>query len=174
MLFINAQNKQTIRDIIGPLRTFGIPAAAAVDIDILKDGGADWTGWLKAAHVPDTLHGGLGQHRGNLRKCFVDGELTMKDGGVGLLREDDKLAATDFFDQLDRYGVFAVRKGELESWLPELGAKGKKTDWTISALEKMGSDRAGSAYVKPGDGDVWEYIRTIVAWIRDPARKGTA
>jgi hypothetical protein len=35
-LFVNAQNKQTIQDIIGPLRRFGVPAAAIVDIDILK------------------------------------------------------------------------------------------------------------------------------------------
>jgi AAA domain, putative AbiEii toxin, Type IV TA system len=42
ILFINAQNKQTIRDIIGPLRAFGVPAAAIVDIDILKDGGQTW------------------------------------------------------------------------------------------------------------------------------------
>jgi hypothetical protein len=38
LLFVNAQNKQTIRDIIEPLRAFGVPAAAIVDIDILKDG----------------------------------------------------------------------------------------------------------------------------------------
>jgi AAA domain, putative AbiEii toxin, Type IV TA system len=53
ILFINAQNKQTIRDIVGPLRTFGVPAAAISDIDILKDGGNTWTGWLGASQVPE-------------------------------------------------------------------------------------------------------------------------
>jgi hypothetical protein len=59
LLFVNAQNKQTIRDIIGPLRAFGVPAAAIVDVDILKDGGGDWIPWIKAAHVPAALHVGL-------------------------------------------------------------------------------------------------------------------
>ena len=70
LLFVNAQNKQTIRDIMGPLRAFGVPAAAIVDIDILKDGGATWTGWLEAAHLPEKLRGGLGQVRGDLHKLF--------------------------------------------------------------------------------------------------------
>lgn len=34
-LFINAQNKQTVNDIIRPLRELGIPAAGIVDVDIL-------------------------------------------------------------------------------------------------------------------------------------------
>lgn len=59
LLFVNAQNKQTIRDIMGPLRAFGVAAAAVVDIDILKDGGATWTGWLRAAQLPQALHNGL-------------------------------------------------------------------------------------------------------------------
>ena len=37
-LFLNAQNKQTVWDIVKPLRELGIPALAIVDIDILKDG----------------------------------------------------------------------------------------------------------------------------------------
>jgi predicted ATPase len=40
LLFVSAQNKQTIRDMIGPLRSFGVPAAGVVDIDILKRGRA--------------------------------------------------------------------------------------------------------------------------------------
>ena len=174
LLFVNAQNKQTIRDIIRPLREFGIPATAAVDIDILKDGGADWTGWLKSAHLPPILHGGLGQQRGDLKKLYVDRELEMKNGGIELLDDNGKQAAIEFFDQLDRYGIFVVRRGELESWLPTLGAAGKKTDWTISVLEKMGSDPTDATYVKPIAGDVWDFMRKIVGWIKDPNRKGTA
>ena len=100
----------------------GVPAAAAVDIDILKNAGSEWTGWLKSAHLPDALHGGLGQQRGDLRKCYDDAQVEMKKGGIDLLCGDAKQAAIEFFDQLDRYGVFAVRKGELKSWLPNLGA----------------------------------------------------
>jgi len=72
------------------------------------------------------------------------------------------------------YGIFVVRKGELENWLQSLNASGKKTDWTISVLEKMGSDPASTDYVKPAQGDVWDFMRSIVVWIKNSARKGTA
>jgi hypothetical protein len=81
ILFVNAQNKQTIRNIISPLRTFGVPSAAIVDIDILKDGGADWIGWLNAARIPGALHGGYGQLRGDLKKRFDDLAVDMKNKG---------------------------------------------------------------------------------------------
>jgi hypothetical protein len=39
-LFINAQNKQTVWDIVKPLRELGIPTIGIVDIDVLKEGGS--------------------------------------------------------------------------------------------------------------------------------------
>ena len=174
ILFINAQNKQTIQDIIGPLRTFGVPAAAIVDIDILKDGGQTWLGWLQSARVPQALHGGFSVQRGDIHKRFSDLGINMKtDGGLDTLPKPDKDAANQLFDTLSEFGIFVVRKGELESWLKQLNAVGKKTDWTISALEKMGSDPASTEYLKPAEGDVWEFMRSIVKWIKNPARKGT-
>jgi ABC-type cobalamin/Fe3+-siderophores transport system ATPase subunit len=169
ILFVNAQNKQTIRNIVGPLRAFGIPAAAAVDIDLLKDGGADW--W-KVGRLPDTLHAGLGQQRASLKQAFEDEDVDMKKGVSGL-SQPVKQAADDFFDQLDRYGIFVVRGGELESWLPHLRIKGRETHWTVAMLERLGSNPADASYVRPESGDVWDYMRKIVAWIKDPARKGT-
>lgn len=41
-LFLNAQNKQTVWDIVKPLRELGIPCVGVVDIDILKEGGVVW------------------------------------------------------------------------------------------------------------------------------------
>jgi len=173
LLFIHAQNKQTIQDIIGPLRSFGVPAAAIVDIDVLKDGGQTWTGWLSSGQVPKALHNGLGQTRGDIFKAFRDKGINMKtDGGVDALATGDKAAANDFFDMLAEYGIFAVRIGELERWLPHLQAAGKKTDWVISALDKMGSDPTAANYLKPVTGDVWDFMRRIVGWIKNPARKG--
>lgn len=175
VLFINAQNKQTIADIIGPLREFGIPAAAIADIDILKDGGKVWSAWLSAAQVPTALHPGFSSQRDAVKKCFDNAGKDMKrDGGVDALPASDKSAANQLFDLMDEYGVFAVRRGELEHWLPALGAIGKKTDWTISALEKMGSDPKASGYLKPDKGDVWDFMQKIVAWMMDPSRKGTS
>ena len=175
VLFVNAQNKQTIRDIVGPLRAFGVPAAAIVDIDILKDGGTNWTGWLQAAQVPNALHGGLGQVRGDLKKRFEDARIEMKTaGGVDALNNGDKNAANEFFDTLGQYGVFVARKGELECWLKELNVPGKKTDWTIAMLEKLGADPKDASYVHPARGDVWDFMRSILGWIKNTARKGTA
>lgn len=100
LLFVNAQNKQTIRDIIGPLRAFGVPAVAIVDVDILKDGGGNWIPWLDAAHIPAASHVGLGQQRATLHKLFADQNLDMGNGGINQLGKEDKAAANDFFDQL--------------------------------------------------------------------------
>jgi len=175
ILFINAQNKQTIRDIIGPLRAFGVPAAAIVDIDILKDGGQTWLGWLSSAQVPEALRSGFSVQRGDLCQRFSKIVGDMKtNGGVDALLDPDKQAANQLFDILDDYGIFVVRKGELENWLESLSVLGKKTDWTVSVLEKMGSDPANADYVKPTQGDVWDFMRSIVSWIKNSARKGTA
>jgi hypothetical protein len=174
VIHVNAQNKQTIQDIIGPLRKFGVPAAAIVDIDILKDGGKIWTGWLAAAQVPPAMHAGFGMVRGDILKKFTALGLDMKsDGGVNALPDSDKAAANQLFDTLDEYGLFVVRNGELESWLKHLKPVGKKTDWTMDVLEKMGSDPSGTIFLKPDAGDVWEFMRRIAQWIKNPSRKGT-
>ncbi|WP_040593724.1 ATP-dependent nuclease [Mesorhizobium metallidurans] len=175
ILFINAQNKQTIKDMMGPLRQFGVPAAAIPDIDFVKDGGATWTDWLKAAQVPTALHLGYGQQRVAIKDALVATGKDMKsDGGIGILDANDKAAAEQLFNNLEEYGIFPVRRGELENWLPALEVAGKKTDWTVAMLERLGSDPADPNYVQPAHNDVWQFLESIVAWIRNPARKGTA
>lgn len=175
VLFINAQNKQTITDIIGPLRQFGVPAAAIPDIDVVKEGGTNWINWLKAAQFPVPLHTGSGQQRAAVKACFdATGKDMKTDGGVTLLSGGDRLAADKLFDDLAQYGIFVVRNGELENWLPSLAIPGKKTDWTVAMLERLGSDPSSASYVHPLDGDVWDFIRSIKSWIKNPARRGTA
>ncbi|MFN2472606.1 MAG: ATP-dependent endonuclease [Sphingomicrobium sp.] len=173
ILFINAQNKQTIRDIIGPLRRFGVPAAAIPDIDIVKDGGKTWTDWLKASQVPEALHLGYGQTRSAIDMALrATGKDMKTDGGVDLLGSSDEAAANRLFDDLDSFGIFAVRRGELENWLAHLGVLGKKTDWTVAMLERLGSDPNHATYVKPAAGDVWAFMERIVRWITDSSRQG--
>lgn len=175
ILFVNAQNKQTIKDIIGPLRQFGVPAAAISDIDILKDGGATWGDWLQSAQIPAALHLGYGQQRSSIKGCFDAAGKDMKsDGGINALGVNDKAAAEQLFNNLDDYGIFVVRNGELESWLKSLGVPGKKTDWTVAMLECLGTDPADASYVKPDAGDVWEFMRRIIAWVQNPSRRGTS
>lgn len=173
ILFINAQNKQTIQEIIGPLREFGVPAAAITDIDIVKDGGNTWTNWLKAANLPEALYTGLGQQRASIKDSLQASGKNMKtDGGLELLNKDDRLAANMLFDSLESFGVFPVRRGEVENWLPHLNVPGKKTDWTVAMLKRLGSDTNDMNYVRPADDDVWAFLEKIVAWIKNSARKG--
>lgn len=174
ILFINAQNKQTIKDIIGPLRQFGVPAIAITDIDVVKDGGRTWLDWLDAANVPEALHQGYQAQRAQILQRLVASGKDMKtEGGIDILGPSDKLAAQQLFDVLAEHGVFVVPRGELENWLPELGIPGKKTDWTVAMMDRLGSDPSDMSYVRPQDGDVWEFMRKVVAWVRNPARKGT-
>lgn len=174
ILFINAQNKQTISDIIGPLREFGVPAVSLPDVDVVKDGGKVWTDLLRAAQIPEALHAGFASQRAAIKARLESTGLDMKkDGGVRILAAPDRAAADQLFDMLASYGVFVVRHGELENWLEYLAVPGKKTDWTVSMLERLGSEPAHADYVRPGQGDVWDFMRGIVDWIRNPARKGT-
>jgi predicted ATPase len=174
ILFVNAQNKQTIKDIMGPLRQFGVPAAAVPDIDFVKDGGNTWTDWLKAAQIPVALHVGYGQQRAAINDALKATGKDMKtDGGLDLLGPNEKMAAEQLFANLEEFGIFPVKRGELENWLPELAISGKKTDWTVAMLERLGSDPANPSYVKPSSGDVWEFLEKIVRWIQNSSRKGT-
>lgn len=170
---VNAQNKQTIRDIIGPLRQFGVPAAGVFDIDLLEDGGAEWTSLLRSANVPAPLHESLAIERASILKLFNGHDRKeMKRHGILLLDAGAQQAAKHLFGTLAEYGIFVVDRGELESWLPELGVVGKGTDWAVSMLSRLGSDSKSREYVQPAAGDVWDFVRDILAWIQHPDRKG--
>jgi hypothetical protein len=67
-LFLNAQNKQTVQIIIKPLRELGIPSVGIVDVDILKDGGRDWTNFLKGGFIPELEHQPLGGLRSAVKQ----------------------------------------------------------------------------------------------------------
>ena len=170
-LFINAQNKQTVKTIIKPLRELGIPAVGVVDIDILKDGGPVWTGFLESSFVPKLEHQSLANLRHDIKQKF-EGKNMKRDGGVEILSDGDKEAANNLFDKLAEYGIFAVRRGELESWLPNLGATGKTPSWLITVFEKMGEDPESADYLMPSNDDVWSFLGEIKKWFTNPTRKG--
>ena len=172
-LFINAQNKQTVKTIIKPLRELGIPAIGIVDIDILKDGGQVWTGFLESSFIPDLEHQSLANLRSSIKKKLGDSGKDMKrDGGVEILSDSDKEAANNLFDKLAEYGLFVVRKGELESWLLNLGSTGHGPAWLIDIFEKMGEDPESPSYLKPSIGDIWSFLAEIKKWCDNPTRKG--
>lgn len=174
-LFLNAQNKQTVHEIMRPLREMGIPCAAIVDVDVVKDGGATWTKLLSGAFVPDVTINSTGVSRGNIKSRFDAKGVNFKtQGGVDVLDTADREACNNLFDQLDEYGIFSVRKGELESWLKSLSTTATHSpDWLVEIFEKLGEDQTATTYVKPATGDVWDFIAKIKTWFTNPTRKGT-
>lgn len=172
-LFLNAQNKQTVQTILRPLRQLGIPAVGIVDIDVLKDGGVTWTNILASAHMPEIAHSSLATMRSSVKLAMENtGQDMKRAGGVNILHQAEREAAINLLNQLAEYGIFVVSGGELESWLPNLSATGHGPAWLINIFERMGSDPEADNYIKPGDSDLWAFIRDIKKWLVDPAKKG--
>lgn len=174
-LFLNAYNKTTVHQIIKPLRELGIPTAGIVDVDILKNGGKDWTNFLNCGFIPEASHLGLGQSRSEIyKRCKATGKCMKRDGGINILDHDDKEAAKNLFKQLSNYGLFVIETGELESWLQHLKvpSRGHGPSWLIDIFEKMGENPDSPEYVSPDSEDVWAFMDSIVAWLKNPERKG--
>lgn len=174
-LFLNAQNKQTIHEILRPLREMGIPCAAIADVDVVKEGGTVWTNLLSSANVPALTIQSTGTSRGQIKSAFDAKGINFKtNGGVDVLDNPEKEACNNLFDQLDEYGIFTVRKGELESWLKPLGTTASHSpEWLIEIFEKLGEDPLSSTYIKPSTGDIWDFMSKIKTWFSNPTRKGT-
>lgn len=171
--FLNAQNKQTIPRIIGTLRRLGIPAAAVVDIDVLKDGGRVWASHLESAHIPEAEHQSYSTRRSSILKLLQDSSIDFKqNGGINTLKDQDLEAAKNLLQDLQKYGIFVVPNGELESWLSNLDICRTKGQWLQNIFSKMGSDPSSESYVTPTDGDVWDFIGAMSRWFKDPERKG--
>ena len=172
-LFLNAQNKQTVWDIVRPLRELGIPAAGIVDIDVLKEGGAVWQKPMDGAFVPPLSHPALATERLALLKAFeASGKDMKRNGGIHILSVSDREACVNFFTKLADYGIFVVPNGEIESWLPSLSVSRNKATWLTTIFEAMGEDPTEHNYVRPAAGDVWDFIGSIRDWVARPTRKG--
>jgi len=173
-LFLNAQNKQTVRMIVQPLRAIGIPTASIVDIDILKEGKSVWSDYLESGTLPEVDKKAMATSRALLNAAFeAKAPKNMKkDGGIGLLKKTDMEAANNLFERLEEYGLFVVRGGEVESWLKSLGVVGHTPDWLSKIFEKLGEDPADSQYIKPGHDDVWAFMDNVGRWLLNPERKG--
>ncbi|MFQ2203020.1 ATP-dependent nuclease [Aeromonas hydrophila] len=172
-LFLHAQNKQTVKTIIKPLRELGIPVAGIVDIDVLKDGGSVWSSFLDSGSIPELEREPLASLRQAFKRKFEESGKNMKrDGGIQILNEEDQEALQNFFNKLSDYGLFVVPDGELESWLKELNVSGHGPNWLVETFEKMGEDPNSPDYLKPFDGDVWNFIDGISKWFFDPRRRG--
>lgn len=171
--FLNAHTKQEGAHIARVLRNVGIPAAMILDVDWIKEDGKVANRYFAAAGVPAGLRPGLLETRRRVRASLeaVDEHYKTR-GGIGLLRGDQLATANIFFDQMAAYGLFTVRHGELEHWLPHLEVKVRKELWLSAMFERLGSDPSDPTFVKPAEDDVWQHLRQIDAWIRNPEKQG--
>lgn len=172
-LFINAVGKDSIWKIVKPLREMGIPTVGIYDIDVLKNEGSNWTNALHASHIPEITQRYFGETRNSLKSKFTEiGKDMKKDGGISALPSSEKEAADNLFNQLEEYGIFVVRNGEVEHWLSDLEVEANKSNWLAKMFERMGADPNDRNYVKPTEGDVWGFLGRISKWMKNENRKG--
>lgn len=169
-VFLNSNGKDTLRRIVQPLREMGIPAAAIVDLDVIKPGTLKLL--LQAAFVPPPLAETLNSLKDRVRTAFQNAGLEPKKVGIGALDKTDNEVAVALINYLKEYGIFVAPSGELERWLPEAGIAGHGPWWLTRMFTWMGADPKATNYLKPREGDVWEFMRGIAEWINNPERKG--
>jgi hypothetical protein len=172
ILFLNAQNKQTLHRLVRPLRRLGIPAVAAVDFDFLEEGGSNWKSLLSVASVSDIDRKSLSLARTLIAEVYENAGVKMKTEGIAFLQGGNRDAAKSLLAHLAEHGIFVVPNGALESWLPKLGVNGPKEQWITRMFERMGSDPSASDYVRPSQDDVWGYVNQIRHWITNSHRLG--
>ncbi len=172
-LFLNARSKQTIDALMGPLRALGIPAAAIYDLDVLNVGGKEYRRIMEAGGLPSIEQDNLCNQRSVFEKALRSIDLNYKrKGGKTLLSKTDREALEAYLERLEHNGIFVVSNGELESWLSYLGITGEKEQWLPKIFDRIGEDPKETAYLKPGAGDVWDFLNRIRAWMVNPNRKG--
>ena len=172
-LFMNAQNWQTVPRIVAPLRKLGIPAAAIVDFEVLMDEAFNHIWPL--LHLQQQELAPLQNRRAELKGMMeARGRDNCKARGQSAFTGTEHEKIEQFITEMAKYGVFFVPVGELECWLPTLGIprRNNKAKWLTEMFTRLGSDPAAPSYVGPGANDVWKFLETVEAWIKDPARRG--
>lgn len=176
--FLRAQNKQTVYEVLGPLRKFGVPTAAIVDVDVFKEGGENWTRILDAIEVPPPLRQSFESPRmeiaREIRRLTDSGTDPKRMGGIACFDAPIRETAEDLIARLAERGFFVVAGGELESWLKTLEATGHGPSWLVNVFTKMGDDPSAEGFVGPDQvlTDVWEFVAKIADWCANPARLG--
>jgi len=178
-LFLNAQNKNTIHRIIGPLRSLGVPAACVYDLDLIRVGG-DFTNMMAGAKIPHARIAPLRAEKDWLVQALAaaapnqgQGQDPLKHGGIQHLAGADLTRAQQFLTELELYGVFIIPIGEVERWLGAMNITGKGTQWLIDMFTALG-DEGAAGYVLPAGNDVWAFVDRMNTWISDPNRLGMA
>lgn len=191
-LFINSHGKDSIARLMGMLRTMGIPAAGVVDLDVLQDAGAVanrlLAQLLAQAGAGEAVLNAVGPMRSKIRNHFevraraklesegkgadadklkTRTEKLIKRGGIdNLIESKERADLEEFIHLLKRHGIFTPPRGEVETWLAKLGkADVDKKKWLGEIFAAMGSLETPDSYLRPEEGDVWDFVRGIAEWI---------
>lgn len=179
-VFLNAQNKQTVTRIMRLLRKMGVPTVGIVDLDVFSEGGENWSKQMDAAGIPQEMRSTLEVSRKSIFECLkaASTDREKKDfkrrGGIALLEKGSKEAAENVIDNLKNYGLIIVPCGEIEGWLAKLHVSRSKNNWLHCIFDALGSNADKPEYVRPSEGDVWDFIGLANSWLTSPDRKGMA
>ena len=146
--------------------------AAIVDLDVLKEGGKVWKKFLKGGFFPELEHNSLADLRSKVHQRLENKSAYGNGGGIDKLNDSDREAAENLCSKLAEYGLFLVKEGELECWLPELRVTGYKPHWLIEVFRKMGEDPNDENYLQPNNSGVWLFIAKVRSWLVNSDRKG--
>ena len=174
--FVNTLNKQSLYQVVGPLRKLGIPAVAIADLDVIRPN-SKWHELLAACGISPERRRQLDPDRNYLSEVFANlarerGGDPIKAEGIRALGEQDAARAAALLQELASFGVFLVPPGEMESWLPQLEVTGHGPPWVEDVLSKIGKTPADANYLRPSENDVWAFVDRIEIWVADPSRSG--
>lgn len=99
-------------------------------------------------------------------------KIELKKEGVNFLNTDSKQIAQSLINELNDYGLFPVYVGEVECWLPDVESSKHGDKWLIDKLKNMGQKISDNNYIKPNEGDVWDFMGDIQKWLNKPNRLG--
>lgn len=178
-LFLNARNKQTVGDITKMLREFGIRAVSIIDFDFIKEGGKEFTNYLKQHNIPEIMHRPLSDYKTGIYRYFKENDefydkknSKIKTEGMIFLDDDHKSSCEALLASLNNYGLFPVPIGEVEAWLQDVESSRHGNQWLTTKLENMGEDPYSPDYVRPDDRDVWNFIGEIRNWLYSTTKTG--
>ena len=101
-----------------------------------------------------------------------DWKAELKKEGINFLDADSIQIANSLINELNLYGLFPVYVGEVECWLPAVESSDHGNNWIVKKLKKMGQKKTDNDYIKPEEGDVWDFIGHIKNWLDNPNRIG--
>jgi hypothetical protein len=127
--------------------------AAVEETKLLLNDVANW----KDLNSEALLKSKLNRLLGRLNRLSL-----LKRKGIDGVPEDLKTEAQNILCELQKFGLFLVPRGELESWVPELmgdTTKENKSLWATEAARRIEDQGRGNS-------DIWDFVTEIVNFVK--------